>query len=247
MSGCKEGADSSAGEKAKGRGVRRLGSRGCSPSPSTHSEAGVVRPARRRGFGFYHFVLITKAVRCVCRTSKSPKPSPEVTSLLTCIVNPPSLFSSAMEGTFYFCKNRTCSTALFPSDTLLPSIRLFCHLVIWCCSRKSSHRLMDTCTAQGLRSESWSLGPVTLDSWPPPSDLATLLCVVGATDASLTALLWELHEVRGRKYSFLVGTSKVFHPLWVLLFLVSLVIELKHHLLSQPSLVDHWGCLFKYP
>ena len=102
MSGCKEGADSSAGEKAKGRGVRRLGSRGCSPSPSTHSEAGVVRPARRRGFGFYHFVLITKAVRCACRTSKSPKPSPEVTSLLTCIVNPPSLFSSAHGRHFLF-------------------------------------------------------------------------------------------------------------------------------------------------
>ncbi|KAM7238379.1 hypothetical protein CapIbe_009899 [Capra ibex] len=40
MSGCKAGADSSAGEKAKGRGVRRLGSCGCSPSPRTHSEAG---------------------------------------------------------------------------------------------------------------------------------------------------------------------------------------------------------------
>lgn len=113
--------------------------------------------------------------------------------------------------------------------------------------QESSYRLMDMCTAQGLRSESWSLGCVTLDSWPPPSDLATPLCVVGATDANLTALLWELQEVRSRKYSFLASTSKVFHPLWVLLFLVSLVIGLRHHLLSQPSLVDYWGCLFKYP
>ena len=90
------------GRRPRAGGVRRLGSRGCFPSPRAHSEAGVVRPARQRGFGFYHFVLITKAIRCACRTSKSPKPSPEVTSLLTCIVNPSSLFASAHGRHFLF-------------------------------------------------------------------------------------------------------------------------------------------------
>lgn len=51
---------------------------------------------------FIIFFLITKAIRCACRTSKSPKPSPEVTSLLTCIVNPSSLFASAHGRHFLF-------------------------------------------------------------------------------------------------------------------------------------------------
>ena len=69
--------------------------------------------ARWCGFGFSLFYSDYQSCACSCRKSKSPNPSPEVTSPLMCIVNPSRLSSLHIECTFYFCKNRMCSTAVF--------------------------------------------------------------------------------------------------------------------------------------
>lgn len=105
------------GEDQGRGGVRCLGSlrcgTGCSPSPRAKSEVSVVSTGPVVWFWFSLFCSDYQSCACSCRKSKSPNPSPEVTSPLTCIVKPSSLFSLQVECTFYFCKSRTCSTAVF--------------------------------------------------------------------------------------------------------------------------------------